>query len=179
MQQQELFNQVILHFSTILSGNRVRKGELLQQENTLSYRLYFVKKGALRSFYLVDGRDVTAHFAFENGIVGAADSIIRGKKSRYAIEALEDSELYVMDYRKMEQLLASNPALERWARLVSQHLYIELVERLEGMIFLPASERYHQLISRYPNLDQKVNLGHIASYLGISQETLSRVRSGK
>ena len=174
---QQLFNEVLIHFSPILQYKRYEKGKLLHKGSALTVDLYVVKSGTIRSFYYVDGKDVTAHFALEYGIIGAADSIIRGKKSRYEIEVLEDSEVFVLNYFEMETFLDEHPHLERLARQFSQSLYIELVERLEGMTFLSAKERYLHLISRFPNITQRVNLGHIASFLGITQETLSRVRN--
>lgn len=153
------------------------KGVLLHQATEICYNLFLVQAGALRSFYYVDGRDVTAHFALEFGVVGAADSIIKNKPSRYYIETLESSQVYVLDYREMESFLDHNPHLERLARKFTQFLYIDLVERLEGMTFLSAKDKYNHLLSRYPDIIQRVSLGHIASYLGITQETLSRVRA--
>lgn len=173
---KELFLEVLANFSPILTQKHFKKGKLLHKENTVCYDLYLVKAGVLRSFYYVDGKDVTSHFAMEYGVVGAADSIIKGKKSIYNIEALERSEVYVLDYLEMESFLDRNPNLERLARKFTQLIYINLVERLEGMTFLSAKDRYEKLIFRYPGITQKVSLGHIASYLGITQETLSRVR---
>ncbi|NQZ75195.1 MAG: Crp/Fnr family transcriptional regulator [Ekhidna sp.] len=140
-------------------------------------KIFLVKEGVLRSYYLADGKDITAHFAMEFGLIGAVDSIIKGKKSRYFIEALENSKVYCLNNSELETYLDNHPKLERIARQISQALYMDLVERLEGLSFLTAKEKYKHLLNRYPNIDQRVNLGHIASYLGISQETLSRVRS--
>ena len=176
---KELFEKVLKYFEPILIKEDISKGRLLHSQDEISYKIYLVSDGALRSFYFVDGKDVTAHFAFRYGIVGAADSIIKGKKSRYCIEALEDSQVFIMNYHKMEVFLENHSELERLARMFSQYLYMDLVERFEGMNFLSAAERYHLLTERYPGIDQKVKLAHIASYLGISQETLSRVRAKK
>ncbi len=173
----DLFSQVQKHFAPILSHHELKKGILLHKEGELGLQLFFVKKGVLRSFYYLNGKDITSHFAFENGIIGAADSIIRGEKSRYNIEVLEDSQVSAIDYKKMEAFLEVNPHLERLARLFSQYLYIDLVERIEELTFLTAAEKYRRLTKRFPHIDQRVNLGHIASYLGLSQETLSRVRA--
>jgi len=173
---KELFQEVLTAFSPILQTRQVEKGELLHRENTVFLDLFLVQTGALRSFYFVDGRDVTAHFALEYGVVGAADSIIRRARSRYNIEALENSEVFVLNYDRLEKFLDDHPACERLARRFTQLLYLDLVERLEGMTFLSAKERYQHLIARYPDIPQRVNLGHIASYLGITPETLSRVR---
>ncbi len=179
MDIKALFTIIEDRFSPIITYQQVEKGEILQHCNSINYNLYLVKAGALRSFYFQDGRDLTSHFALEYGIVGAADSIIKGKKSRYAIEALEKSDILIMDFRIMEEFLTSNQDLERVVRACSMYLYIDLVERLEGLTLLSAEEKYNQLLERYPKIDQRVNLGHIASFLGMSQETLSRVRSRK
>lgn len=173
---QQLFQEVRTQFSPILETRHFEKDKLLHEENKICYNIFLVESGALRSFYHADGRDVTAHFALEYGIVGAADSIIRGTSSRYNIETLEVSKVHVLDYTEMEAFLDERPQLERLARKFSQLLYIDLVERLEGMTFLSAKERYDHLIARYPTITQRVNLRHIASYMGITQETLSRVR---
>lgn len=173
---KDLFLEIIENFSSILTAKQFEKGKIVQKEGTICYNIFLVKKGVLRSFYYVDEKDISAHFAVEFGIIGAADSTIKGKKSRYNIEALDRSEVYILDYREMESYLTLHPHLERLARKFIQLIYIDLVERLEGMMFLSAKDRYKQFIVRYPSLVSRVNLGHIASYLGITQETLSRVR---
>ena len=173
---KELFQQALVDFAPILQSNSYKRGTLLHQENTLSFNLYLVQSGVLRSFYYVDGRDVTAHFALEYGMIGAADSIIREKKSRYNIEVLENCQVSVLDYQELESFLYQNPGLERLARKLTQMIYMDLVERMEGMTFLSARDRYEHLTVRYPGITQRVSLGHIASFLGITPETLSRIR---
>ena len=176
---EHLIKNVIKSFEPILTSAVYDQGEIIFRENQISTTIIIVKAGVLRSYYFVDGKDVTAHFAMGYGLIGAADSLIKGKKSLYTIEAVEKTEVFLLDYSEMEIFLEKNPHLERLARQVSQVLYIDLVERLEGMTFLSAKERYDHLLSRYPDLTQRLNLGHIASYLGITQETLSRVRGLK
>lgn len=173
----DLFEEILEQFAPISRPASYEKGALLHQVNTTCYNLFLVKTGALRSFYYLEGRDISAHFALEYGIVGAADSIIRGTKSRYAIEAMEPSAVVVLDYRALESYLDQNPQLERLARQFTQYLYIDIVERLEDRTFCTARERYDKLLKRHPDITQRVSLGHIASYLGITQETLSRVRA--
>lgn len=173
---KELFIEIIDRFSPILTNRKYKKGQLLLAEGELSYKTYLVKKGILRSFYYVEDKEVTAHFAMEYGIIGAADSAIKNKKSRYCIEVLENSDVFLFDYLKMESYLIENPKLERLARRFLQMIYFDLVERFEGMMFLTAEQRYINFINRYPDIIERVNLYHIASYLGITQETLSRVR---
>jgi CRP-like cAMP-binding protein len=173
---QNPLHQIPSAFAEILTLQRYEKGQLLHRAGERCSTLFLVKTGAVRSFYLVEGRDVTAHFALEHGLVGALDSIVKGQASRYSIEALEPSEVYRMEYAEMEAYLDRHPEQERLARQVTQQLYLGLVERLEGMTFLSARERYEHLMAHFPGITQRVGLGHIASYLGITQETLSRVR---
>lgn len=176
---KEILEQLILAFDDILTVVHYKRGEIVHETSTKSDKIYIVKSGVLRSYYFQNGNDITAHFAIEYSIIGAVDSLLKKKRSIYSIEALEDSEVLLLDYNEMECFLNQNPKFERLARQVSQFLYLDLVERLEGMLFLSAKERYDHLINRYPSLTQNVNLGHIASYLGITQETLSRVRKLK
>lgn len=176
---EELIKQIIIAFEDVLTPVSYERGEVVHHSNTTCNKIFIVQSGILRSYYYQNGNDITAHFAMEYSIIGAIDSILKQKKSLYAIEALDDSEVLLMDYNEMECFLNKNPGYERLARQVSQFLYLDLVERFEGMMFLTAKERYEHLITRYPTITQQVNLGHIASYLGITQETLSRVRKLK
>jgi len=176
---EDLIKNVIKAFGDIMTSAVYGQGEIIHQENKVSNTIFILNSGVLRSYYFVDGKDITAHFAVDSGLIGAADSLIKGKKSLYTIEALERSEVFLLDYGEMESFLDNNPHLERLARQVLQVLYIDLVERLEGMTFLSAKKRYDHLLRRYPDITQRLNLGHIASYLGITKETLSRVRGLK
>jgi CRP-like cAMP-binding protein len=172
----ELIQAARTAFSPILARRSVGKGTRLLEPGGRSTRLYLVTSGLLRSFHVVEAREIDAHFAFEDGVVGAIDSIVLGRETRYGIDALEDTECCVLDSVEMEGFLDEHPEHERLVRKITQHLYAELVERFEGMLFLSAKDRYDHFLARYPGITQRVGLGHIASYLGMTQETLSRVR---
>ncbi len=174
---KELIRAARSAFAPILAPRSVEKGERVLEPGERSTRLYLVTSGLLRSFHVVESREIDAHYALEDGVVGAIDSIVHGRESRYGIDALEDTECLVLDSVEMEAFLADHPEHERLVRKISQHLYAELVERFEGMLFLSANDRYEHLLMRFPGITQRVGLGHIASYLGMTQETLSRVRS--
>ncbi|MBS2018728.1 MAG: Crp/Fnr family transcriptional regulator [Deltaproteobacteria bacterium] len=175
----ELIEAAEAAFSPILGRRAVAKGALLLRPGERSTRLFLVRSGLLRSFHVVRAKEVNAHFAFEGGIVGAVDSILYGRESRYGIDALEDTECSVLDYVEVEAFLDRHPEHERLVRQITQFLYADLVDRFEGMLFLSAKERYDHLLARHPGITQRVGLGHIASYLGMTQETLSRVRGGR
>jgi CRP-like cAMP-binding protein len=176
---RELIEAARSAFAPILTQRTARKGALLVAPGQRSTRLFLVRSGLLRSFHVVESRKVDAHFALEDGVVGAIDSIVFGRESRYGIDALEDTECSTLDWDELERFLDANPSHERLVRKITQHLYAELVERFEGMLFLSARDRYEHLLARHPGITQRVGLGHIASYLGMTQETLSRVRSAR
>ena len=174
---ENLINTAIQEFQSITTLQKVKRGQILNKEEETNLNLYLVKEGLLRSFYFIDGKDITVHFALEYSIIGAVDSITTRKKSIYNIEALEDSIVYKMNYLELENYLDQYPRLERIARQISQHLYFDLVQRVNDLTFLSAKEKYNKLLLKHPAIIQRVNLGHIASFLGITIETLSRVRA--
>ncbi len=172
----ELFQKITTEFSPILTERKVKKNQFLHLENKVCQELHLVQSGALRAFYHLDGKEVTAHFALEAGAVTAPDSFIFGKVSKYNIQALEDSTIQSVNRNDLEQYLDDHPHLERLARKFTEAFYIGLLERIDSLVFLSAKERYADLIQHHPSIIQRISLGHIASYLGITQETLSRVR---
>ena len=95
------------------------------------------------------------------------------------IETLEDSVVYAIDYTQYQKLLEQFPSMERFGRLLAEEQMAFLDNFSKGYMFLTAKEKYQLLLSIYPNVELHVKLGHIASFLGISQETLSRIRARK
>ncbi len=154
------------------------RNSLLLRNGEVCHEFHFVAKGLARVFYYKDGKDVTAWFTSEGAIVSAIDSLFTGLPSIYNIELLEDSEVYSLQYNQLEPVFENFPAVERLGRLMVTHNYLLLDERMKLFAFCTAEERYARLIEQIPNILQRVKLGHIASYLGISQEHLSRIRAG-
>lgn len=166
-------------FEKVMHSKTFKKGDILHREGTVCNDIYFVEKGILRTFYFKDGKDITAHFALENGTTTAIDSFIQRKRSRYTIEVLEDTEAITISHADLHQLLEEKPQHEKYVRIFLEQIYIDLAERIEDLLFHSAKERYSKLITRSPDLLQRVNLSHIASFIGITQETLSRIRAQK
>ena len=154
------------------------RNSMLLRNGQVCYEFHFLVKGLARVFYYKDGRDITAWFTSEGGIVSAIDSLFTGIPSMYNIELLEDCEVYSLNYDKLEPIFEAFPTVERLGRLIVTHNYLLLDERMKLFAFCTAEERYARLIEQIPNILQRVKLGHIASYLGISQEHLSRIRAG-
>jgi CRP-like cAMP-binding protein len=164
-------------FQNILVPLSYPKNHLLHVENKVCRHSYIIEKGAARIYHFKEGKDITSHFAFEGEAITAIDSLLQRKRSKYNIELLEDSTLYSVSYEAMENLYQKSIIHERYGRLFLQQVYVELVERMEDIQFHTAQERYDNLLIKQPHILQRVALKHIASYLGITQETLSRVRA--
>ncbi len=131
----------------------------------------------MRGFYNLDGKEVTHWFAFEHDFVTSFHSFITHKPAVENIQLLEGSILWGISKDNVNRLLNEFHDIERLVRIAYEKYYIRLEERFVNAQFKTAAERYQNLLMQAPRIIERVPLGHIASYLGISQETLSRVRS--
>ncbi len=151
--------------------------QILSQGKTCKY-LYFIEKGLGRSYYINEkGKDVTVWFFSDQNIMVSVESFFQQKSSLYQMELLEDSQLYRISYSDLHKLFDKYHEMERFGRLVAIQLLSNLVEKLNAIQFQTAKQRYQFLIQKYPDIAYRAPLGHIASYLGITQETLSRIRA--
>jgi CRP-like cAMP-binding protein len=153
------------------------KNEFLVQEGKRCRHLYFVEQGALRGYYNLEGKEIPHWFAFEQDFVTSFYSFITEKPAVENIQLLENSVLWAISKDNFNHLLDDHQDLERMLRKAYENYYIRLEERFVNAHFRTASERYQDLLQQTPHLIERVPLGFVASYLGISQETLSRVRS--
>ncbi|QCR21331.1 Crp/Fnr family transcriptional regulator [Pontibacter sp. SGAir0037] len=163
-------------------SNALKKVELVRnsfllQEGMVCHNLYFLEKGCLRGYYNLNGKEITYWFGFENNFITSFYSFISRKPAVENIQIVEDSTLWGISFEALNQLFNSHNDIERLVRIINEQYYIRLEERLMAMQFKTARERYEQLIDTSPHILQRISLGQIASYLGISQETLSRIRS--
>lgn len=149
---------------------------LLTEGKTCRY-LYFLQTGALRGFYNLDGKEITHWFGFENDFVTSFNSFITQKPAVENIQLLEGSILYRLSKTNLDALLNQHHEIERLLRIAYEKYYIRLEERFVNAHFKTAAERYHDLLVQAPHILERVPLGYVAAYLGISQETLSRVRN--
>jgi len=157
---------------------RMLKRQFLLQEGDVCRELAFVEKGALYS-YSVDsrGNQHVIRFAFEGWWMANLESFFTNSPTRLNIEVLENSELLVLDKKNHEKLLEEIPAYERYHRIIVQNAYVALQQRVENALGQTAEEKYARLIEQSPEFLNRVPLNLVASYLGVSPETLSRVRS--
>ena len=164
--------------SSFMIPKRVRKGAYLVQEGEVSKYLAFVTSGCLRS-YTIDkkGEEHIVQFAFDGWWITDLYSFLTGKPGTYFIDAMEESDVLLLESAAYEKLCTTVPRFERYFRLLLQNNYIATHRRVLASISMSAEERYLQMIQEYPNIGQQVALRHIASYLGITPEALSRIRN--
>lgn len=160
----------------IMVYQKFPKHHLLHEAGSICNHFHIIISGIARVFYFKEDKDITVHFSAEKESITTIDSLIQRKKSKYNIEALEDLEVFSVHINDMEKLFESNPKYERYGRLFMQQIYIELVERIDDLQLHTAQERYQTLLHKKPYLFQRVSSKHIASFLSITPETLSRIR---
>jgi CRP/FNR family transcriptional regulator, anaerobic regulatory protein len=152
------------------------KGDHLFSQGEVCRHLFYIKKGLVRIYYYSSkGKEITLWFSAEDSLFTAIDSFYYHKPTRDYCEALEDLVVYTISHSQLETLL-NNKEGAQTAFYILFEVTRKMADLIENIRFLSAEERYISLISNYPSILQRASLGHIASYLGITQETLSRIR---
>lgn len=166
------------YFTSLLKLKRLKKKHYLLQEGDVSHYEYFVNKGCLRTYYIDDkGLEHIIQFAIEDWWTGDMYSFLTQTPARYTIDALEDAELFCLDKPSLEELYIKVPKFEKFFRHLLQNAFIAVQRRIIESMSLTADERYCRFIENYPLMEQRLPLKQIASYLGITPESLSRIRS--
>lgn len=156
---------------------KVHKGEFLLQYGEVCRNTFFVEKGLLRMFSIdKNGKEHIIQFAPENWLIGDRSSLYFNEKSNYYIEAVEDSEVSVLQRDFFNNLLEEFPNSIEKSDLVLQKHVKSLQDRINSLLGETAEERYLKFIKMYPDLLLRVPQWMVASYLGITPESLSRVR---
>ncbi|MBD1393751.1 Crp/Fnr family transcriptional regulator [Mucilaginibacter glaciei] len=166
-----------LKFQSIVIEEAVPKKALLLKAGMVSHRIYFIKAGFVRAFYYKDGNPYTSWFMGSGEIIISVYSFFSRKPSFENIEVLEDCVLQSISWDQLQQLYLAFPAFNITGRLITELYYIRSEERAIDLQTLTASQRYAKLLAQYPNISQVASLGQIATYLGVKQETLSRIRA--
>lgn len=163
--------------ASILIPVKVQKGDILLNEGDICRNLYYVDRGMVRQFYKKGGRIVTEHFSYEGRICFCIDSFLKQEPSRLMVEALENSVLYAIPYGRLQALLLEDEEISRFYRKLLEHIAISSQEHADSLRFETAQERYERLLHTKPEIVLRAPLNHLASWLQMTPETLSRVRA--
>lgn len=171
----ELQKQIFTKFQRI----ETKKGDTILNESNKANYLYFVEKGILHNYYFHNEKQISSWFYYEDQFITSWFSFYSQKPSFETIECLEDCILHQISYTNYQKLIADFPAFGNFARLLAEEILINIDLFSKSWSFLSAKEKYELLQEYFPKIELRIKLGLIASFLGISQETLSRIRAKK
>lgn len=157
----------------------IAKNEFFNFRNSVCRQIGFIVKGLFRVYY-TDLKTETEHniyFVPENTFLVSLKSFLTQTACPYSIEALEDSELIVISHENLLSLYPQSHAWERFGRLLAEQYYVYSQTKAEGLLSQSAEDRYVSLLTEFPEVANRVSLGHVASYLGIKGPSLSRIRA--
>lgn len=164
-------------FESYLSKVIYPKGYHLLEARKIETNIYFLQKGIVRAYTPIKGKKVTFWFGCEGATVVSLKSYVDNKPGYETIELMEDSVLYVLRKKDLFELFEKDINIANWGRKFVEIELIKAEERIISLLFKNASERYNDLLGSMPDLLQRIPLGIIASYLGITQVSLSRIRA--
>ncbi len=154
----------------------LKKKDFLLQPDQNSNFLAFITKGTFRVFfYDNDAVDITVWFSFKGMMVGDLLAFYQGTKARFYIEAVEDSEILIIPKNSLEELYLKRPDYRQFGRKYAEFVAINVMERMLSLQTKTAKERYRELLAR-PEYMKKIPLKYLASYIGITDSSLSRIR---
>ena len=169
---KEIENSIL----NIVNVITLKKGEVLLKQGSTCKHTYFFTKGSARSYIYQKGKDITHWIYTTENLFTSWGSYVTQKPSTEYLEVIDESEAIIISFNDWKKLYQKHPELERFGRLLAEEQIALIDDFYKGYYFLTAKEKYELLIKAYPQITQIANLGHIASVLGISQETLSRIR---
>jgi len=155
----------------------LKKNQYLIKEGEVSQSVYFIISGYLRMFYVDDqGHEINYKFIEQQYFITDFQSFLTRRPSRYFCQAMMETELFVLSHREIHKLYSVSPAWNNFGRLIGEGSFLQLNERVEMYLFMTPEERYQHIIKTRPQLFTQVSLSKLATYLGITAESLSRLR---
>lgn len=163
---------------SVLLRRELEKGELLFTEGQICRHIVFVGRGMMRQFYYKNGKDVTEHFSYEGCILMCIESMLKQEPTKLMAEALEPSVIYMLPFDVLQKMIDQSKEINTFYRKILEYSLIVSQIKADSWRFETARERYNLLMHHHPEIVKRAPLSHIASYLLMTPETLSRVRSG-
>ena len=166
-----------IEFNLNLKDKSVKKGEVFLREDQRCDHLYYIVNGFTRVYYLdLQGNEITHWFCTKDSIITSPFSFVKQEKNILFFEALEDTELLLISSMQLKKLISHQPDLSKALRNMNAEFAMVLSRRVMSIHTETAEERYLRLMEEHPLIFQKAKLSHIASFLGITQQSLSRIR---
>ncbi len=177
---ENLDAQTQLALDKITVRKRFAKGEFLLRQDEICRQSFFIESGIVRKFYVTEaGKEITTEFCFADDLAVSFQSYTLQMPSLEFIQAIENTQVIVTDYKPFQTLKTNFPKLIELDLMMTEYYAMWLEERLQRFHTLDATRRYQKLAAEQPHFIRHIQLTHIASYLGISLETLSRIRAKK
>lgn len=175
-----LNNEEVTYFISLLKERTVQKKELVLKQQQFCKEIYFVQSGLLRAFYMdVSGKESTIMFAMPDWWITDMYCFINHRSAMLNIEALEDSVILQLKKDDLDNLYLKIPKFERFFRIMMQNAYTREQLRIIENLSLTAEERYYAFLQKYPLAAERITQKQIASYLGITPEFLSTIKTNK
>ena len=156
-----------------------KKGDIVDNANKICTKSYFIQKGLFRTYFIKDGKEITGYVSAENEWVNSPRSFMQQQLDIYYIDTLERTDCFCLNVKDLVFLFDNFPEMEQYVRLSMGTVFGHYLERITCIRFTTAKEKYNHFIETYNDIHHRIPLGVIASYLGITQETLSRIRAEK
>lgn len=164
-------------FLQLFERKKLNKNDFFVREGEKCKEIAFIESGIFRSYYISDdGKDITYCFRFPNDLIASYSSFISEKPSMENMQAISDAEVLIIKKEKIEILTNENPNWILFLKIIAEQEYLELEKRFFQLQRDSAATRYHLLLENHPNYIQDIPLQYLASYLGITQRHLSRIR---
>ena len=155
-----------------------KKKEIIIEEGSLKTDVYFLRSGLVRAYCISDkGDEITFGLIAENQILTNVDIILFDQPSRFYYECIEDTKTFSIDFDKVQNIIESNPKLERNRKFFARNAMKKMLQRLETFVLMNAEERYEDFIKNNPTLSNRVPDKYLANVLGITPVSLSRIRA--
>ncbi len=161
----------------LLQPIKLQKGDTLMHEGEVCKSMFYVHQGMVRQHYRKNGKDITEHFSFEGRICFCIESFLKQEPSKLMVEALETSLVYALPYEALHVVMMQNSEIELFYRKILEHALMSSQEYADSQRFESAGERYARLLRTHREIVLRAPMLHVASYLQMTPETLSRVRA--
>ena len=155
-----------------------RSGEIILHQGEVTKHIYIVERGIMRQYYYKDDKYITEHFSTDSDVASCLESLFLKEPTMIMIEAIEPSVIYLLDFAKWESLCDQGEVdLVRLYRKMMEYMLVVSQQKSDSLRFESTIERYKRFCEEYSNIVNRVPIADIASYLNMSAETLSRIRS--